>query len=50
MLIHIINHYRYFGQNEFTILAGIKIEFMLDYFKSNFEEFGTTLLLILIQK
>ena len=40
MLIHIINHYRFFGQNEFTILAGIKIEFILDYFKSNFEEFG----------
>tara|TARA_B100000282_G_C31712387_1_gene481746 strand:- start:383 stop:1108 length:726 start_codon:yes stop_codon:yes gene_type:complete len=38
MMIHIINHYRYFGQNEFTILAGIKIDYIVDYFKSNFDE------------
>ncbi len=38
MLIHIINHYRYFGQNDFTILAGMKIDYIVDYFKSNFDE------------
>ena len=38
MLIHIINHYRYYGQNQFTILAGIKIDYIIEYFKSNFKE------------
>ena len=37
MVIHIINHYRYHGIRDFTILAGTKIEYINDYFKKSYE-------------
>jgi len=37
MVIHIIDHYRYHGLRDFTILAGTKIEYINDYFKKNYE-------------
>ena len=32
MLIHIINHYRHYGLNDFVILGGYKFEMINDYF------------------
>ena len=36
MVVHIINHYIYHDINKFTILAGTKIDYILNYFKNNF--------------
>ena len=36
MVVHIINHYIYYDINKFTILAGTKIDYILNYFRDNF--------------
>ncbi len=36
MVVHIMNHYIYHDINKFTILAGTKIDYILNYFKNNF--------------
>lgn len=38
MLLHIINHYKYYGLKKFTVLGGFKIEFIHDYFKNYYKK------------
>lgn len=40
MVEHIINHYRFYGLRNFTILAGIKIEYIVEYFQKKYTSLG----------
>ena len=40
MVIHIIDHYMFHGLKNFTILAGTKIEYIIEYFDKSFERNG----------
>tara|TARA_X000001036_G_C20684214_1_gene806992 strand:- start:295 stop:1023 length:729 start_codon:yes stop_codon:yes gene_type:complete len=40
MLIHIINHYMFYGLRDFTILGGFKQDYIVSYFKKNFKYVG----------
>lgn len=40
MLIHIINHYRHYGFNNFTILGGFKIDYINNFFSSLYTKIG----------
>ncbi|MAH99320.1 MAG: glucose-1-phosphate cytidylyltransferase [Euryarchaeota archaeon] len=40
MLEHIINHYRFYGLRNFTILAGTKIEYIFEYFNKKYTYLG----------
>ncbi len=37
MVLHIIEHYQSFGINDFVILGGTKIEYIVDYFSNKFK-------------
>lgn len=40
MVIHIINHYMFYGLRDFTILGGFKQDYIVSYFKKNFKYLG----------
>ena len=40
LILHIINHYRHYGLNKFTILGGFKIDYIREYFGKKFKKIG----------
>lgn len=38
MIFHIINHYEKFNFNDFVVLGGIKVDYIINYFDKNFKK------------
>lgn len=41
MIFYIMNHYKKFNFNDFVILGGTKIEYIIDYFEKNFKKINS---------
>lgn len=41
MIFHIISQYKKFNFNDFVILGGIKVDYIIDYFDRNFKKINS---------